>query len=315
VNFTDDDLAFAKQMGVGYVSIGTDNGTYEDFASIKQRVEAGGLKVGNIGNASVHNMPEVVLNLPGRDRKIESYKQYLRDLSRAGIYYTTYGPAASGVWSSPPEKTRGGATARAFHMNTATGHWRGQIFRPPFTHGRQYTEDEIWENYTYFIRQVIPWPKSAASASAYTPTIRRCRTWAACRARVRQFRGFERAFKIANSPNLGVCLCCGTWMEGGKLMGKTSSRPSVPSRRWTSCGRSTCGTFTVPLPDFVETYIDDGYVDMKKLMRTIVESDFRGILIADHVPRMVGDNRTGTAFSIGYIRALHDMAVDELRKS
>ena len=43
---------------------------------------------------------------------------------------------------------------------------------------------------------------------------------------------------------------------------------------------------------------------MKKLMRTLVDVDFRGILIADHVPRMVGDRRTGWAFSLGYIRAL-----------
>ncbi len=50
---------------------------------------------------------------------------------------------------------------------------------------------------------------------------------------------------------------------------------------------------------------------MKKLMRTLVDVDFRGILIADHVPQMVGDRRTGWAYSIGYIRALYDMARDE----
>src|SRR5579863_2863000 len=75
-NFTDEDLTFAKQIGVGYVSITTTGGTYEIFASFKQRVEAAGLKVANIGNASVHNMQEVTLNLPGRDAKIEEYKQY-----------------------------------------------------------------------------------------------------------------------------------------------------------------------------------------------------------------------------------------------
>jgi mannonate dehydratase len=34
------------------------------------------------------------------------------------------------------------------------------------------------------------------------------------------FNGYVRALEIANSPNIGVCLCCGTWMEGGKGMGK-----------------------------------------------------------------------------------------------
>jgi D-mannonate dehydratase len=47
---------------------------------------------------------------------------------------------------------------------------------------------------------------------------------------------------------------------------------------------------------------------MKKLMRTLVDLDFSGILIADHVPKMVGDRHTGWAFSLGYIRALYDSA-------
>ncbi len=47
-----------------------------------------GITVWNIGNTSVHNMPEVTLNLPGRDQKIEDYKEYLRNLGKAGIYYT-----------------------------------------------------------------------------------------------------------------------------------------------------------------------------------------------------------------------------------
>ena len=53
----------------------------------------------------------------------------------------------------------------------------------------------------------------------------------------------------------------------------------------------------------METFVDGGYTDMKKLMRTLVEVDFRGILIADHVPGMVG-GKTGWAYSIGYIKAL-----------
>jgi len=61
---------------------------------------------------------------------------------------------------------------------------------------------------------------------------------------------------------------------------------------------------SAPIPYFVETFVDNGYTDMLKLMRTLYEVDFRGALIADHVPGMVGGNRTGWAYSIGYIKAL-----------
>ncbi len=69
MDFTAEELQFAQQIGVNYVNTGTSGGTYEMFADIKRRVEAAGLKVSNIGNTNVHNMPEVTLNLPGRDKR------------------------------------------------------------------------------------------------------------------------------------------------------------------------------------------------------------------------------------------------------
>ncbi len=59
-----------------------------------------------------------------------------------------------------------------------------------------------------------------------------------------------------------------------------------------------------PLPHFVETFLDGGYMDMYKVMKALREVDFNGVLIADHIPRMANDARLGTAFSIGYMKAL-----------
>lgn len=310
--FTADDLTFAAQIGVKYVSIPTSGGTYETFASFKQRVEAAGLKVANIGNMNVHNMPEVTLNLPGRDQKIGEYKQYLRNLSRAGIYYTTYAHMGNGIWSSAPETTRGGARARTFHQGSAKGYWMSKTFEPPLTQGRRYSKEELWENYTYFIRQVVPVAEETGVRIGIHPDdppvpelggVPRCIFG--------NFDGYVRALEIANSPNIGVCLCCGTWIEGGKLMGKDVFEATRAFAGMGKLWKIHFRNITGPVPNFTETFIDDGYVDMKKLMRTVVDVDFRGILIADHVPAMVGDRRTGWAFSLGYIRALHDMARDE----
>ena len=87
---TDEQLLFLKQIGAEYVGVGAppDMRTAEAFLAIKKRYADAGITVWNIGNTSVHNMPEVTLNLPGRDRKIEEYQQYIRNLGKAGIYYT-----------------------------------------------------------------------------------------------------------------------------------------------------------------------------------------------------------------------------------
>ena len=308
-NVTDEDLSFAKQMGVGYVTAGTTGGTYETFAGFKQKIEAAGLKVTNIGNINVHNMSEVTLNLPGRDQKIEEYKQYLRNLGKAGIYYTTYAHMGNGIWSSSrSETTRGGAPARSFHQATAKGYWASKVFEQPLSHGRKFSKEEIWENYTYFIKQVVPVAEEEGIRIGIHPDdppvpelggVPRCIFG--------NYDGYVRALEIANSPNVGVCLCCGTWAEGGKYTGKNVYEAVRGFAKMGKLWKIHFRNVTSPIPDFVETFVDGGYTDMKKLMRTLVEVDFRGILIADHVPGMVG-GKTGWAFSIGYIKALYDMA-------
>src|SRR5689334_16712215 len=82
-NPSDEDLQFVQQVGAHYVNIPTNGGndaTAENFIRLKYKVESAGLRVWNIGNASVHNMEAVTLNLPGRDEKIEEYKTFLRHL-------------------------------------------------------------------------------------------------------------------------------------------------------------------------------------------------------------------------------------------
>ena len=313
-DFDDEVLAFPKQMGVEYVSFGVRGATAEQLIEHKQRVEAAGLKVANTGNSSVHNMPEVTLNLPGRDEKIEEYKQYLRNLGKAGIHYTTYAHMGNGIWSSPRETTRGGAPARAFHADTAKGYWIKDTFEPPLTHGREYTQDELWENYTYFIKQVAPVAEEEGVRIGIHPDDPPVMKLGGIpRGIFGTFDGYVKAFEIADSPNVGICLCCGCWLEGGEGMGKNTVEAI---REFAGMGRLWKVHFrnvTSPLPDFVETFMDDGYGDMKEIMRTLVDVNYDGILIADHVPGMVGGRNAGWGYSIGYIKGLYEMAKDERR--
>ena len=309
--YEDEDLVFARQMGVEYVSIPTKGGTFEVFAGHRKRVEAAGLKIANIGNSSVHNMSEVTLNLPGRDAKIEEYKQYLRDLGRAGIGYTTYAHMGNGIWSSERGTTRGGAPARTFEQDNAKGQWDGKVFEGPLSHGRRFTPDELWENWTHFIKQVAPVAEEAGVRIGVHPDDPPVPELAGVpRCIFGNFDGYLRALKIAGSPNVGVCLCCGTWMEGGKGMGKDVFEAVREFAKLGKLWKIHFRNVSAPVPNFVETFVDDGYTDMKKLMRTLVDVGFDGILIADHVPTMVGGRKTGWAYSIGYIKALYDMARD-----
>jgi mannonate dehydratase len=139
-------------------------------------IEEAGLTLYGFGNTSVHNQDAIVLNLPGRDDKIEEYKRHLRNLSRAGIPYTTYAHMANGIWSTGREPTRGGASSRAFDEDKAeVGEWAGSSYSMPLSHGRTYSAAEIWRTSPISSRPSRPLPKRRAFLSAYIQTTPRCR--------------------------------------------------------------------------------------------------------------------------------------------
>ena len=106
-----------------YVSVSAppDLRTADGFKQIKKRYADAGINVWNIGNTDVHNMPEVTLNLPGRDQKIEQ-------ASGSGSSPTTrpspFSPASRACifgnfagyklrWKLPPAPTSASASAAA----------------------------------------------------------------------------------------------------------------------------------------------------------------------------------------------------------
>jgi mannonate dehydratase len=307
---TQDDLNLIKQMGVEYVVLwtGGDKASYEYYSSRRKLFEAASLKVYGFGDSAVHNQDAITLNLPGRDAKIEEYKNHLRNLGKAGIPYTTYAHMANGIWSTERETTRGNSPARAFDMAKAEkGYWVSQEFTGPLTHGRKYTENEIWDNFTYFIKQVVPVAEEAGVRIGIHPDdppvpelggIPRCI--------FSSFEGYRRALEIADSPNVGICLCVGCWLEGGPLMGKDVFETIRYFGERKKLFKIHFRNVDQPLPHFVETFIDDGYMNMYRVMKAMREVDFDGVLIADHIPMMDKDHRIGTAFTIGYIKALLD---------
>ena len=316
---SDEDLQFVKQLGVEYVNIWTSGAaaTYENFLRLRQKVEGAGLKIWNIGNSDVHNMEEVTLNLPGRDKKVEEYKTYLRNIGKTGgIYYTTYAHMGNGIWSTGRETTRGGAPARSFDLGKADkGYWGRKAFQGPFTHGRAYSKEEIWDNYTYFIKAVTPVAEEEGIRIGIHPDdppvpelggIPRCI--------FSSFDGYRRALEIANSPNVGMCLCVGCWLEGGKLMGKDVLETIRYFGQRGKIFKVHFRNVNAPLPHFVETFIDNGYMDMYKVMRALREVNYDGIVIADHIPGMVGGGRAGTAYSVAYMRALIERANAEFAR-
>jgi len=194
------------------------------------------------------------------------------------------------------------------------GIWAGQKFYEPLSHGREYSKEEIWENFTYFIKQVAPVAEENSVRIGIHPDDPPVPMLAGVpRCIFSNFEGYKRAMEIANSPNVGICLCCGCWNEGGKqLMQKDPAemiRYFGAEKVWKLHFRNV----SAPLPHFVETFMDNGYYDMYQIMKAAHEVKFDGIIILDHTPSVVGGRYPEQAYGFAYMKALKNRAEAEAR--
>ncbi|MCL4506390.1 MAG: mannonate dehydratase [Chloroflexi bacterium] len=305
---SEDDLKLYQQLGAGWVVLWTNaaKSSAEYYASRRKLYEDHGMRVYGFGNGDVHNQDAIVLNLENRDAKVEQYKQHLRDLGKAGIPYTTYAHMANGIWSTEREETRGGASARGFDLDKAVkGDWAGRHYPGPLSHGRRYTQEEIWENFAKFIREVAPVAEEAGVRIGIHPDDPPVPELAGVpRCIFSNYDGYKKALEYAGSPNVGMCLCVGCWLEGGPLMGKGVLETINDFGGIQKIFKVHLRNVDQPLPHFKETFLDDGYMDMAKVMKALRAINFDGVVIPDHIPMMGNDSRIGLAYSIGYINAL-----------
>jgi len=348
-NPTEENMLYLKELGVTWISsadITPATATVEGFTRMRQQWEAGGFKVYNEsariapnGNAIIC-VPEVVLNLPGRDEKIEEYLNYIRFLGEAGIPYMTYAHMGNGLWRSGQRPLPRGYVGSDCDLSSPDFHggWAGTVYKTgTLSHGRVFTKDEIWDNYTYFMKKVAPVAEESGVRIGIHPDDPPAPILAGVPHIFSSFEDYKRAIGIANSPNVGVCLCCGTWLEGGPRMG---AEPPEVIRYFAPKGKLFKIHFrnvTAPLPHFTETLMDDGYYNMYKIMEALVEVNFDGLVIPDHVPELGvppgekqgrergpasvsgsgGEFRPspGLAYSLGYLNATLKAAQANRRKA
>ena len=311
---SEEDFQFVRQMGVEYAVVWADaaKASAEYYTERREDFDRHGIKLYGMGNSGVHNVAAITLNLPERDEKVEEYKRHIRNLGAADIPYTTYAHMANGVWSTPPETTRGGAQARAFDIDKLQDGAGGAGFGTVTELHHDYEEEELWDNFTSFAREVAPVAEEARVRIGIHPDdppgVKLGRV---PRPIFSSFAGYKRAMEIADSPNIGVCLCIGCWLEGGEAMGEGVEETIRYFGGQEKIFKVHYRNVDKPLPHFVETFVDDGYFDMYRAMKVLQEVGFDGTLIPDHIPHMGDDPRLGTAYTIAYMRALQKRAEEE----
>ncbi len=310
-----DGVHFMQQMGVEWVMIGhrqVPEFTAACFREIRDALAEHGLKIYRLASDTLHNMPAITLGLPNRDEVLDEYLQYITDLGAAGIHYATYAHMGNGIWRGETRRpVRGGATAGGLDME-APMHANnfGGPYALPLSHGRAFGEDELWKNYEYFIRQVVPVAESAGVYIGIHPDDPPVYTIGGVpRCIFGTFDGYKRALQMADSPNIGACLCVGCWLEGGEAMGCSPEDFIRYLAKENKLFKLHVRNVTAPLSapgGFNETFPDAGYYNIINVLKTLDEVGFDGAIMNDHLIDMVGGHFTCEAYFTAYLKGAVD---------
>jgi mannonate dehydratase len=309
-SLTDDDLLFLQQVGLKWarVEFGEKPIGYDALLATQQRFARFGMRIYSGVHYSYRSL-KVQLGQPGRDRDIETYCQFLRDLGRLKIPVASYDFHPGNTYTTSVVPRRG-YLAREFDLDN----FRTKVEKQEFD--REYSADDIWANYTYFMKAVLPVAEQAGVKLALHPDDPPLAKMNGVAKLFTHYDGYHRAEQIAGgSPAWGLTFCVGTWSEGGTKMGKNvfemiqdfGGRGKIFEVHF----RNVSG----PLPRFVEAFPDDGYLDMYQVMKALRQVKFNGAAEPDHVPKLAGDSgilRAGTAYCLVYMRALLKRANEEV---
>jgi mannonate dehydratase len=276
----------------------------QDLELVRERCADAGLRIAAIENpVPAWCYDKIMFGQPGRDQQIENLIVTIRNMGKAHI--PVYGYSWMG---NPPEATRfswrtclsipgrGGSQVSNFDMDIAR--------KEPLFRDREYTRAEMWDNYEYFIKAVLPEAEAAGVRLALHPDDPPVESLGGVPRLFNGPEGFQRAMDIAhNSPASGLNFCLGNWSAMGTDIAAVIRQFGQRGQIVYGHVQGVQGT----VPRFQESFLDDADCDFLAVLRDLREVGFDGVLLPGHSPHTLYENQIGGlgfVYAVGYLKGL-----------
>ncbi|MBP2445896.1 mannonate dehydratase [Rhizobium leguminosarum] len=306
----DDDYRIFAQLGVKHINADPpgkpSSWTLADLERHRDKVESFGLILDMIQlplpsqPIEKASYPDILLAGPDRDRQIDAVCKLIENTAAAGIPAVKYNLNLIGIPRTPDEPGRGGSMNASFRWDKTD-----QQAEPGLA--GVLSEDENWERIDYFLERVVPVAASNRVRLAchphdpYTPPGYRGVTRV-----LGTVEGLKKFVLMRENPYHGLNFCQGSIGEMLENPGKEID----DIIRWFGQRNKI---FNVHFRNirggklsFMETFPDEGDMDMVRSAKIYKEVGFKYMLMPDHVPTVSGKDPSATAFAYcyGYIAAL-----------
>jgi len=302
-----------KQLGVDHVLSGGPAMPWqeEQLAQIVKRLRQGGLALGNL---MISGFPHILYGQPERGAEVELVKQSIRAAGKAGIPVVEYNfYAHRAVEGYYEEIGRAGAGLTAFDNRRIRD-------LPPLSEEGVHSLDQMWDNITWFLRQVIPVAEKAQVRLALHPNDPPPALSRRSGQIMGTVEGWKHLISIVDSPANGITFDCGVTREMGQdpveVCRYFGSRDRINHVHYRNV------RVREPYNQYTEVFIDEGENDMFAVMRELVAVKYPRLIYPEHERALDVDRErgmhnqypggggyTGMVYDIAYARAMLQAAL------
>lgn len=337
---TDENFKFARQCGcthvvahlVDYFNQGKDNErenqptggesgwgragnpeklwTLDELSGLKKRVNDSGLELEAIENLDPAHWYDVLLDGPRKQQQLENLKTLIRNMGKAGIPVLGYNFSLAGVAGRTKRPyARGGAMSVGMDGADQTPIPNGMVWNMTYDPAapagtvRSATTDELWQRLKDFLDAVVPVAEEAGVTLAAHPDDPPVPVLRGQPRLVYQPRLYQKLIDLRPSVRNGLEFCVGSLAEMTEgdiydvVEHYSGQRKVVYVHLRNVHGKA---------PYYRETFVDDGDVDVRRVVGILRKNGFDGVIVPDHTPQMAcgAPWHAGMAFALGYLRAV-----------
>jgi mannonate dehydratase len=294
----------------GYAGDPTHLWTVNELRALRAEIEEAGLILAAIENLDPAHWHDILLDGPQRPQQIEKVKTIIRNLGKAGIPALGYNFSLAGVCGRvTAPRGRGnaitlGMDGPADEVPIPKGTIWNMVYDPNAPKGPQPTisNEELWRRLQNFLSDVIPVAEQSGVRLAAHPDDPPMPTMRRQPRLVYQPHMYQRLIDLAPSPSNSLELCVGTLAE------MTEGNIYDAVDQYSQQGRIAyihLRNVVGKVPHYRETFIDDGEVDMIRILAILHRNHFDGVVIPDHTPQMTCSApwHAGMAHTLGFMLA------------
>ncbi len=286
--------------------------TEQELQQVKRIVNDEGLELEAIENFDPAHWYDILLDGPEKERQLDEMKETIRRVGRAGIPAIGYNFSIAGVWGHVVGPwARGKADTVAFLGKDGPEEApipHGQVWNmqyaddAPLGHIHPVTHEQLWSRLQEFLATLVPIAEEAGVRLAAHPDDPPMPTLRGHARLVYQPHMYQRLLDLVPSRSNALEFCLGTIAEmtEGDVYQATEAYARQDAIAYVHF-RNVRGK----VPNYQEVFIDEGDVDMLKVLGILRDEGYQGVLVPDHTPSMncTAPWHTGMAFALGYMRA------------